>query len=82
MDVTLILTLVGIAVAIIGCNIALISWLRSDMKSFENKIETWTIDFRKDIASYKDAINKEMRDFHGRLCAIDERTHNNPKTDP
>jgi uncharacterized membrane protein YgaE (UPF0421/DUF939 family) len=82
MDVTLILTLVGIAVAIIGCNIALISWLRSDMKSFENKIETWTIDFRKDVASYKDAINKEMRDFHGRLCAIDERTHNKPKTDP
>jgi hypothetical protein len=81
MDVTLILTLVGIAVAIIGCNIALISWLRSDMKSFENKIETWTIDFRKDVASYKDAINKEMRDFHGRLCAIDERTHK-PKTDP
>lgn len=62
MDITVILTVIGTTIAIIGSNIALISWLRSDMKLFETKIEGW-----------KEEINKEMRDFHGRLCAIEER---------
>lgn len=53
-------------ITILGTNVALFSWLRSDMKSFENRIET-------KIESWKDEINKEMKDFHGRLCAIEER---------
>ena len=64
MDLTVIFTIVisclGSVAAIIGSNIALISWLRADMKSFENKIET-------KLDSWKDQINSEMRDFHGRL---------------
>jgi len=94
MDITVILTIVGTTLAIIGSNIALISWLRSDMKSFENKMETNMKDFENksranmkefqtEIAGWKTEIYKEMRDFHGRLCAIDERTgRNTPKTDP
>ncbi len=69
MDLTIILTVIGTAAAIIGSNIALISWLRSDMKSFETEIRGW-----------KEEINKEMKDFHGRLCSINER--NKPRTDP
>lgn len=69
MDLTIILTVIGTAAAIIGSNIALISWLRSDMKSFETEIRGW-----------KEEINKEMKDFHGRLCSLNER--NNPRTDP
>lgn len=80
LDLTVILTVIGTAAAIIGSNIALMSWLRSDMKSFETKIETWTNEFRKDMASYKDEVNKEMKDFHGRLCSMNERFK--PKTDP
>ena len=45
-----------------GVNIAMISWIRSDVKSFEQEIRGW-----------KEEINKEMKDFHGRLCAIEER---------
>lgn len=62
MDGSTIATMIGSTVAIIGSNIALISWLRSDMKLFETKIEGW-----------KDEVNKEMKDFHGRLCSIEER---------
>lgn len=62
MDFTIVLTATGTTIAIIGSNIALISWLRQDMKLFENKIDGW-----------KEEINKEMRDFHGRLCAIEEK---------
>lgn len=69
MDLTIILTVIGTAAAIIGSNIALISWLRSDMKSFETEIRSW-----------KDEINKEMKDFHGRLCSLNER--NKSRTDP
>lgn len=65
MDATIILTGIGTALTIIGANIALISWLRTDMKSFETKIDGW-----------KEEINKEMKDFHGRLCAIEERNKN------
>jgi hypothetical protein len=62
MDIGLIITVAGTGVAVVGSNIALISWLRSDMKAFETKVDGW-----------KDEIHKEMKDFHGRLCGIEER---------
>lgn len=62
MHISIILTLIGTGVAVIGSNIALISWLRSDMKMFETEIRGW-----------KQEIQKEMTDFHGRLCAIEEK---------
>jgi len=56
---------------IIFSNIALFLWVRTesraDMRAFSNEIRGW-----------KDEINKEMKDFHGRLCSIEERK----KTDP
>jgi len=65
MDAGIVLTAAGTVVAIVGSNIALIGWLRSDMKSFETKIEGW-----------KEELQKESRDFHGRLCAIEEKNKN------
>lgn len=62
MDLTLTVTIAATGVAVVGSNIALISWLRSDMKSFESKVDGW-----------KDEIHKEMKDFHGRLCTIEEK---------
>lgn len=51
---------------IIGANIGIFLWIRSetrsDMREFSSEIRNW-----------KEEINKEMRDFHGRLCAIEER---------
>ncbi len=40
MDVTLILTSIGIIITVIGTNIALFAWLRSDIGSLENKFES------------------------------------------
>jgi len=62
MDITVIMTGIGTATAIIGANVALISWLRSDMKSFETEVRGWRED-----------INKEMKDFHGKLCTLEEK---------
>lgn len=64
MELSLILTIAGTGLAVVGSNIALIGWLRSDMKSFETEIRSW-----------KDEIQKEMRDFHGRLSSIEARYH-------
>lgn len=74
MDLTIVLTAAAAVLAIVGTNVSLIAWLRSDMKSFETKIESW-----------KEEIQKESRDFHGRLCSLEARWHNDnhtPKTDP
>lgn len=64
MDLNILLTAVGSVVTVIAANIALISWMRSDMKLFESKIESW-----------KDEIYKEMKDFHGRLCSLESRSY-------
>lgn len=62
MDAGLILTIIATGLAVVGSNIALIAWLRADMKAFETKIDGW-----------KQEIQKDMTDFHGRLCTIEER---------
>ena len=69
MDTATLMTISGCAIAMVGCaiaivatNIALIGWLRADMKSFEVKVEGW-----------KEEIQKESKDFHGRLCAIEQK---------
>jgi len=62
MDGATLLTAAGTVITIVGSNIALIGWLRSDMKSFEIEVRGW-----------KDEVQKEMKDFHGRLCAIEEK---------
>lgn len=51
--------------AIAGINVALFTWMRSDFKAFEGEIRGW-----------KEEINKEMKDFHGRMCALEERKKN------
>jgi len=85
MELSVILTAVGTVVAIVGSNIALIGWLRGDMKLFETKIDGWKEQFSRDMASYKEEVNKESKDFHGRLCSLEARYHEanyKPRTDP
>lgn len=58
----------GQLLTIIGVNVALMYWIRQDSKDFSAKIESW-----------KEEINKEMKDFHGRLCAIEaEKRYTKP----
>jgi hypothetical protein len=84
MDVNVLLTALGSVIAVIAANIALISWMRSDMKSFEAKVSGDMKSFEGKISSdmksfeikiegWKEEIYREMRDFHGRLCTIEER---------
>ncbi len=61
-----VLTLVGSNIALmsvsIGSTIGLFLWTRSEARSDQEEI--------RDIIR---AIQEEMKDFHGKLCAIEER---------
>lgn len=46
-------------------------WKHSDQKIDENRREA--NENRKEITQILQAIQEEMKDFHGRLCAIEER---------
>lgn len=62
MDLAQTLTLIGVAIANIGTTITLFLWSTNhaaeDRRGMENLLT---------------AIQQEMKDFHGRLCAIEER---------
>lgn len=62
MNTEIFLTALGAVIAVIATNIGLIAWLRSDMKQFESKIDGW-----------KAEIDKQMKDFHGRLCGLEAK---------
>lgn len=54
-------------------NAGLIVWFRaesrSDWRHMDNKLDTTVNAIREEIT----AIKEEMKDFHDRLCAIEER---------
>lgn len=56
MDIALVVTVAATGIGVVGSNIALISWLRSDMKAFESEVRGW-----------REELHQEMKDFHGRM---------------
>lgn len=58
---------------IVGSNIGLILWARSESRSDYRHLEQKTLEMISGIKSDVQAIHQEIKDFHGRLCAIEER---------
>ena len=73
MDMIQVLTLIGVAIANIGTTITLFIW--STNRSEENRKEASTFldEHRKETNRILESIHQEMKDFHGRLCAIEEK---------
>lgn len=69
MDSGIILIVAGSVLSVIACNIGLFSWLKSDIDL--NRAEA-SAD-RRDLLQIMREIRKDMKDFHGRLCSIEER---------
>ena len=65
MDWNQVLTIVASNFVFIGSNFALFLWARSESRA----------DYRC-IRQLVESIQVEMKDFHGRLCAIEERNKN------
>ncbi len=66
-------TILGIFIANAALIIPLFIWnrseSRSDVRHMDAKLEIYVQAIREDVK----AIHEEMKDFHGRLCAIEER---------
>jgi uncharacterized membrane protein YccC len=58
---------------IIGSNIALFIWARTESNSDRKQLENIINADRKDMLQIIREIKDEMKDFHGRLCSIEER---------
>lgn len=72
MDWSAILTALGVVIAVIGCNVTLFSWLRGDIALIRSEASA----DRRDFLHLIREIQAEIKDFHGRLCAIEERGKN------
>lgn len=51
---------------ILGTNAALFLWARSESRSDHRALESWTKNMLQ-------VIQTEIKDFHGRLCALEEK---------
>jgi hypothetical protein len=69
MDIPLILTAAGSVIAVVACNVSLFAWLKADINL--NRSEAAAD--RRDLLQIMREIKEENKDFHGRLCAIEER---------
>ncbi len=58
---------------IIGSNLALFIWARTEANSDRKQLENIINADRKDMLQIIREIKDEIKDFHGRLCAIEER---------
>jgi hypothetical protein len=84
MDWTIILTGMGTVVAIAGVNATLYSWLHADIKEIRAEaaadrrdllqiIRDVQTGIAEETKQFRASMAQETKDFHGRLCAIEER---------
>ena len=71
-----ILTVLGLFLANAALVLPLFIWNRSesraDIRHMDSKLEIYIQAIREDVK----AIHDEMKEFHGRMCAIEERNKN------
>lgn len=64
---------------IVGANIGIFLWLRSESSADRRQMQDTAAADRKDILTLIREIKDELKEFHGRLCQIEERAKNNGK---
>lgn len=76
----LIIAIVGTAIALIGVVIAMMFWMRGEANSLRAEAKEDRKDLvqlvyaiREETTKQINAIYLEMKDFHNRLCLIEER---------
>jgi len=61
---------------IIASNLALFIWARTEANSDRKQLENIINADRRDMLQILREMKEELKDFHGRLCAIEERNKN------
>ena len=69
MDLGIIIAVVGVGIAIVGVMIAMMFWVRTEA----NMLRSEAKEDRKDLVELVYAIQLEIKDFHTRLCVIEEK---------
>lgn len=54
-------------------NAGLIIWFRTESRNDWKHMDSKVDSYRSETQVILDAIREDMKDFHGRLCAIEER---------
>lgn len=72
MDLGIIIAIVGVGLAMVGVVIAMMFWVRTEANSLRSDAK----EDRKDLVELVHAIQIEIKDFHTRLCVIEERRNN------
>ena len=65
--------LISIILSVTAVIAALISWVRSDFKEALHDAKCDNKVFQLEVARWREEMKQETKDFHGRLCAIEER---------
>lgn len=58
---------------IVAANVVLFFWLRTESSADRRQIQQETAADRRDLLQLIREIKDELKDFHGRLCSIEER---------
>lgn len=69
MDWTQVLTIIGSNIAF---TLTLWLWSRSESREDIRAVNALVEAIRADTKAFQEAVRVEMKDFHGRLCAIEE----------
>ncbi len=73
MDSTTIISMAVFIFTNIGTIIAMFLWLRTESNADRREFNASLLEFRSETNSLITAIREDIKDFHGRLCAIEER---------
>ena len=72
MDLGIIIAIVGSSIAIIGVITALFLWVRSEANTDRRHFDLENKQLRRDLVDVMRSIESEFKDFHARLCVIEE----------
>lgn len=73
MDKTTIISMAVFIFTNIGTIIAMFMWVRSEANSDRREFNSSLCESRAETNALIAAIREDIKDFHGRLCAIEER---------
>ena len=72
-EYTAIITIIGVFIANAALILPLWLWNRSESRSDIRNIDSKIESNRQETNAILQAIRDDIKDFHGRLCAIEER---------
>lgn len=68
-----IIAIIAIVVSVLAINIGLIAWFRTESRSDHRSVLALIEAIKDDMKNFNQKFYDESKDFHGRLCSLEER---------